>query len=50
MQNMNNVYLTTIVKFHNIWGKLYFAPVKPFHKLIIKTLLENFSNTLNKAI
>jgi hypothetical protein len=44
-QNMDNVYLTTIVKFHNIWGKLYFAPVKPFHKLIIKTLLNNFSKS-----
>jgi hypothetical protein len=45
-QNLENVYLTTLVKFHNIWGKLYFAPVKPFHKLIMRTLLKKFSNTL----
>ncbi len=44
-QNLENAYLTTLVKFHNIWGKLYFAPVKPFHKLIMRTLLKNFSNT-----
>jgi hypothetical protein len=45
-QNTVNVYLTTIVQFHNIWGKLYFAPVKPLHKLIMGTLLKSFSNTL----
>lgn len=34
-----DIYLSTMVKFNNIWGKLYFMPVKPFHKLIIKSLL-----------
>jgi hypothetical protein len=33
------VYLNTAVKFHNIWGRLYFLPVKPFHKQVVKTLL-----------
>jgi hypothetical protein len=33
------IYLTTIVRFHNVWGKIYFLPVKPFHRLIIKSLL-----------
>ena len=36
------IYLTTIVKFHNIWGKLYFLPVKPFHRLIIQSLLKRY--------
>lgn len=34
------IYLTTIVKFHNVWGKIYFLPVKPFHRLIIRSLLK----------
>ena len=32
------LFCSTIVKYHNIMGKLYFLPVKPFHKLIIKTM------------
>jgi len=35
------IYLSTLLKFNNIWGKLYFMPVKPFHKLIIKSLLKS---------
>jgi hypothetical protein len=33
------IYLTTIVIFHNIFGKIYFFFVKPFHKIIVKTML-----------
>jgi len=29
------VHVTTIVRFNNIWGRLYFLPVKPFHRLIV---------------
>jgi hypothetical protein len=36
------IYLTTIVHFNNILGKAYFIPVKPFHKLIIKSSLRNY--------
>ena len=38
------IYLSTIVKFNNIFGRLYFIPVKPFHRLIIKSLLRKFAN------
>jgi hypothetical protein len=34
------IYLTTIVKFNNRWGRLYFTLIKPFHKVIVKTLLK----------
>jgi hypothetical protein len=34
------IYLTTIVRFHNVLGKIYFLPVKPFHRLIIKSILK----------
>ena len=45
-KSLNNVYLTTLVHFHNFWGRLYFTPVKPFHKLIMKTMLKNLSNAI----
>ncbi|MDR1338982.1 MAG: DUF2867 domain-containing protein [Prevotellaceae bacterium] len=34
------IYLTTIVRFHNLWGRIYFLPVKPLHRLIVKSLLK----------
>lgn len=37
----SHIYLSTLVKFNNLWGRLYFIPVKPFHKLIIKSLLKS---------
>ena len=36
----SEVYLTTVVRFNNIMGRLYFLPVKPFHKLVVKALLK----------
>lgn len=38
-----SLYSSTIVKYNNIWGKIYFTLVKPFHKIIIKTLLNNMA-------
>jgi hypothetical protein len=38
------VYLSTIVQFNNFFGRLYFLPVKPFHRAIMKSLLRNYSN------
>jgi hypothetical protein len=46
-QNYAKVYLTTLVQFHNIGGKLYFTPVKPFHKLLMRSLLTRFSKKFN---
>ena len=40
-----SVHLSTIVKFNNIFGRLYFIPVKPFHRLIIKSILKKFAET-----
>jgi len=40
--------ITTTVQFHNKWGKLYFLPVKPFHRLIVPTMLKNIINHLEK--
>lgn len=40
--------ITTTVQFHNRWGKLYFLPVKPFHRLIVPTMLKNIIKHLEK--
>lgn len=40
-ENEVTIFLTTIVKFNNGLGRLYFLPVKPFHRIICKTLLKN---------
>ncbi|HOO70543.1 MAG TPA: DUF2867 domain-containing protein [Spirochaetota bacterium] len=34
------IYLTTIVKFNNLLGKIYFFFIKPFHKQVVKSLLK----------
>lgn len=38
------VYLSTTVKYNNFFGQLYFVPVKPFHRIIIKSLLKKYAN------
>jgi hypothetical protein len=35
------IYTTTIVHYNNGWGKVYFLPVKPFHKIIVCSLMKN---------
>jgi hypothetical protein len=36
------IHLTTLVKFNNFLGRFYFFPVKPFHKIIIISLLKRY--------
>ncbi|MDA3893802.1 MAG: DUF2867 domain-containing protein [Salinivirgaceae bacterium] len=36
----SEIYLTTSVKFNNKWGKVYFAFIKPFHKMVVKSMLK----------
>ncbi len=38
----NKILFTTVVRYNNVWGKIYFFPVKPFHKMIMKTLLKRY--------
>ena len=35
------ILLTTLVKPHNIWGRIYLAIVMPFHRLIVPSLLSH---------
>lgn len=35
-----NLTITTTVNYNNWFGRLYFLPVKPFHRLIVPTMLK----------
>jgi len=39
-KSKNKISIITAVHFNNIWGKIYFLPVKPFHKIIMRSLLK----------
>ncbi|MDR1973599.1 MAG: DUF2867 domain-containing protein [Bacteroidales bacterium] len=35
----NFIYVTTLVRYNNFLGRVYFLPVKPFHGIIVKSLM-----------
>ncbi|MDR1624558.1 MAG: DUF2867 domain-containing protein [Tannerellaceae bacterium] len=39
-KSRNTIALITLVHFNNLLGKVYFLPVKPFHKIIMRSLLK----------
>ncbi|MDR2684713.1 MAG: DUF2867 domain-containing protein [Prevotellaceae bacterium] len=43
----SKIYLTTIVKFNNLGGKLYFIPVKPVHKILVKSQFKKNTAIMN---
>jgi Protein of unknown function (DUF2867) len=38
--------LATLVRFNNVWGRAYFALVRPFHALVVKRMLGRASRQL----
>lgn len=38
----DSLFITTVVQFHNIWGRIYFFAVKPFHRVIVKNSIKRF--------
>jgi hypothetical protein len=40
--------ISTTVAFHNWFGRLYFLPVQPFHKLIVPAMLRGIIKELEK--
>lgn len=42
--DLDSVFINTVVQFHNIWGRIYFYLVKPFHKIIVKQSIKRFLN------
>lgn len=44
--HQKNLTISTVVKFHSWLGRLYFFPVKPFHRLIAPTMLKGMIKNL----
>ena len=44
-----NLTISTTVEFNNWFGRLYFLPVKPFHKLIVPTMLKGIIRELEQS-
>ena len=44
--SITKVSLTTIVKTNNIFGKVYFFLITPFHRLIIPNILKRLSGEI----
>lgn len=38
--NKKKIIISTTVEFNNWFGKIYFLPVRPFHKIIVPTMLK----------
>ena len=43
------ISLTTLVKYNNGLGRLYFFPVKPFHRIIVVSLLKRLSRSVSNG-
>lgn len=43
---IKKLLITTLVRFNNNWGKVYFLPVRPFHKLIVPSMLNGMIRQL----
>jgi uncharacterized protein YnzC (UPF0291/DUF896 family) len=43
-----NLIISTTVKFNNWFGRLYFLPVRPFHKLIVPTILKGILKNIDQ--
>lgn len=41
--------LTTTVRFHGVWGRRYFLVIRPFHKLVVKAMLQRLAERLQAA-
>jgi len=42
--------ITTAVKFNNVFGRIYFFPVKPIHGVIVKSTLKNIIQQFEQGI
>lgn len=49
-QQQRVITVTTAVVFNNWFGRLYFFPVKPFHKLIVRSGLKSSLKELEVAV
>ena len=42
------LHITTAIEFNNIFGKIYLAIIKPFHKLIVKRFIKKMAHSIDK--
>jgi hypothetical protein len=47
-KSIKNLTISTTVEFNNWFGRLYFIPVRPFHKFIVPTMLKGIIKELEK--
>ena len=47
-QTDKKLIISTTVKFNNWFGRLYFLPVRPFHKLIVPTMLKKIIKDIER--
>ena len=45
---LRTLTISTTVNFHNRLGRLYFLPVKPFHRLIVPSMLRGILRQINQ--
>ena len=45
-EDTTKVFFSTIVKFNNIFGRMYFFLITPFHRLIIPNILKRLSGKI----
>lgn len=43
----SDLIISTTVHFHNIFGKMYFLLIKPFHKIVVQTMLMRMLKSLH---
>lgn len=41
LKQQNQVFVSTFVKYNNLFGKIYMTLIMPFHKLVVKSMLKN---------
>jgi hypothetical protein len=39
-RSANLIFVTTVVHYNNLWGRLYFFLVRPFHGIIVKACMK----------
>jgi hypothetical protein len=44
------IYVTTLVHYNNKAGKIYFLFVKPFHKMLVRSVLKRYEDKVMKNI
>lgn len=48
-ENKQELRITTAVNYNNTLGKLYFSIIKPFHRIIILSILKNIEQKLSNT-